>query len=369
MSHPGPDLPSGSVHPAFPGGDRRSLAFVLATGLLMAWGLVFQFVSEHYDSLYDDAYIYFRYVDNIVAGCGITFNCGAPPVEGFTSPLYLALLTLGQLAFGDLERTAQVVGTLACGGAITISALSALDPQLLPNRRTGSFAACVGTAAVLGVDHFFVVNAVIGMETALACLAVSLLYRAVLREAPGALAGWAIVAVLLRPECALFVAAAPLLRFAWNRRFVIPVAVAAVCIAAVRWHVFGSIAPNTYWAKAGGTARHFQLGVEYIAMLLLSFPVVLASPLALWSPDSRSKVSYALVVAAGWLAFFLRSGGDAYQYSRLFVPIAPVLTTLGVVGMVAGADRLRMKLGWPEYALPRVVAVPLVLLCAYATLF
>ena len=39
--------------------------------------------------------IYLRYVRNLHAGCGPTFNCGQPPVEGFTSPLYLAVLWAG----------------------------------------------------------------------------------------------------------------------------------------------------------------------------------------------------------------------------------------------------------------------------------
>jgi len=42
-------------------------------------------------SLIDDAFIFFRYADNLLAGLGPVFNAGER-VEGFTSPLWLLLL-------------------------------------------------------------------------------------------------------------------------------------------------------------------------------------------------------------------------------------------------------------------------------------
>ena len=58
--------------------------FALAS---LAW-----FVREHAYSLYDDAFIYLRFVHPVKAGCGLRWNCNAAPVEGFSGPLYLALL-------------------------------------------------------------------------------------------------------------------------------------------------------------------------------------------------------------------------------------------------------------------------------------
>jgi hypothetical protein len=59
--------------------------------ILLAVGLV---LTIHYAWILDDAYVYFRYVDNAVLfGQGWVYNAGEY-VEGYTSPLWLVLLSL-----------------------------------------------------------------------------------------------------------------------------------------------------------------------------------------------------------------------------------------------------------------------------------
>ena len=48
----------------------------------------------------DDAYITYRYAANVIDGHGPVFNPGTEPVEGFSSPLWLLLLSLGALILG-----------------------------------------------------------------------------------------------------------------------------------------------------------------------------------------------------------------------------------------------------------------------------
>lgn len=65
----------------------------------------------------DDAYIFFRYAANLLGGAGPVWNPGEPPVEGYSSPLWLGLLAgaggLGRLVGGDLaawgSRLSQAV--------------------------------------------------------------------------------------------------------------------------------------------------------------------------------------------------------------------------------------------------------------------
>ena len=46
-----------------------------------------------YGWLLDDAFIYFRYVDNLLAGRGLVYNA-AERLESFSSPLFVLLLSL-----------------------------------------------------------------------------------------------------------------------------------------------------------------------------------------------------------------------------------------------------------------------------------
>ncbi|MGF1573416.1 MAG: hypothetical protein ACFCU1_10135 [Sumerlaeia bacterium] len=47
--------------------------------------------------LYDDAYFFVRYAENILNGHGYTWNAGQPPVDGLTSPLWLVVVLVGML--------------------------------------------------------------------------------------------------------------------------------------------------------------------------------------------------------------------------------------------------------------------------------
>jgi hypothetical protein len=51
------------------------------------------------------------------------------------------------------------------------------------------------------------------------------------------------------------------------------------------------------------------------------------------------RARYVWIVALAWLAFFLRSGGDTFEYSRLWFPLVPALTALafGAVARIRAA--------------------------------
>ena len=319
---------------------RRVILGSLVCAVLLIWLAVLNFLVDHSFSLYDDAYIYLRYVDNIFGGCGLRFNCAGDAVEGFSGPLYLLSLVLGRLLSSDLESLTQVLGCLFLGGALTVTALTALDRKLLPNDQPWTrIIALLGTTLVLASDHFILLNAVTGMETGLACLVVAMVFRAVIRRQPRALGVCLVLAVLTRPECLLFVLALPLLRWTRTKRLLVPLACALLATLVLRWVLFSDILPNTYWAKAGGTTRHFFLGLEYIVDAMRNYPLMVLCPLALLIPAARRQVGYLLVVSGLWLGFFLRSGGDTFAYSRLLMPLVPTLTLLGVAGLTTTVVR------------------------------
>ncbi len=54
---------------------------------------------------------------------------------------------------------------------------------------------------------------------------------------------------------------------------------------------------------------------------------------------ARRAVGYVLAVAAVWIAFFLRTGGDVFLFSRLAFPLVPLLTVLAARGVAEVATR------------------------------
>ncbi|RJR26209.1 hypothetical protein C4561_05710, partial [candidate division WWE3 bacterium] len=60
----------------------------------------------------EDAFIFFKYVDNLLNGHGLVFNVGER-VEGFTAPLWVFVLSFFRLITGaELRSIALVLGLL-----------------------------------------------------------------------------------------------------------------------------------------------------------------------------------------------------------------------------------------------------------------
>jgi len=311
-----------------------------------ALAVLVQFVAQHAFSIYDDAYIYFRYADNLTAGCGLAFNCGGSPVEGFTSPLYLMLLWLGAVLTGDVEAWSQILGTLSLGAALVLAIRLARIRGEAASTSLGS-ACALAVAVVLAADHHLLLNALSGLETPLAAASIVALAGAVLRRDKLWTVVWVIVGVLLRPECGVFVLLLPMLPWMRTRRTVIAVLVSLGVITALRWLVFGDVLPNTYWAKAGGTAQHADLGLVYLRECVGTFPLLVLAPCVLFAQERRREHGYLLAGMALWCAYFLRSGGDHFAYARLVVPLVPTATALALVGLATlpRPSDVRIRLG------------------------
>ncbi len=305
------------------------LPWVATAGALTALVL---FVAQHAFSIYDDAYIYFRYADNLAAGCGPAFNCGDAPVEGFTSPLYLALLWLGALLTGDVEAWSQILGTLSLGAALVLAIRLARTGGETVSVPLGA-ACALSVAGVLAADHHLLLNAVSGLETPLAAACIVALAGAVLRKDNTWTAVWVLTGVLLRPECGVFVLLLPMLPWMRTRRSVAAVVASLAAMTAIRWLVFGDVLPNTYWAKAGGTPQHAELGLTYLAECVRTFPLLLLAPFVLFVRERRREHAYLLAGMALWCAYFFRTGGDHFAYARLVVPLVPAATALAFVGL------------------------------------
>ena len=269
------------------------------------------------------------------AGCGLRFNCSEAPVEGFSSPLWLFLLVAGSKVTRKLVTLTQVVGTASMAGLLVAAPIVAAqnhgDRSASLLRRGG---AALAVAALLLFDHYALLNAVIGLESGLAALAVLLAFGAVSAERHKTAVVLSLAMVLVRAEGIVFVLALFVLPWARTRRVVGACALALAVIVLVRWSVFGDVMPNTAWAKAGGTLRHFELGIGYLGRVIEDFPVVLLAPLALAQPHARRHATYLLVASLLWMLGLVYTGGDAFAYGRLAFPLVPALTVCGVQGVL-----------------------------------
>lgn len=318
------------MHPRW----SRAVPFCVVAACLAFAALVVRFAFAHWDSVYDDAFIYLRYVKHAHT-CGLRWNCSDAPVEGFTGPLYLAILWVGSFATDQLIWLCQLVGTVCMIGAgvLAIVVASRLVTSL-PHRAM----LAVLAALVLGLDDFVTLNSVIGLESSLAALVVMLVVFAALEEKPWLLVGAACALVLVRPEGGVFLLALPVLPSLRRWKYAVASVGFLVGMTAVRYAIFGQVAPNTFYAKSGGSSAHLALGVRYVIDCVRDFPLVALSPLALFT-SRRRPVTYVLVAAALWVMFFLRSGGDTFEYSRLLFPLVPALTVFALAGALAVTAR------------------------------
>ena len=111
----------GSTSAAAAAQTRRLWVSVLAAGAVVASaGALFNLRPN------DDAYVFFRYAVNIVDGLGPVFNAGEW-VEGYTSPLWLALLTgIARISGPGALPGASVVsgGALMCAALLGVGVLA-----------------------------------------------------------------------------------------------------------------------------------------------------------------------------------------------------------------------------------------------------
>ncbi len=309
----------------------------------LSLALLALFVRDHAYSLYDDAFIYLRYVKNVRAGCGLRFNCDEPPVEGFSSPLYLGMLVAGGLHTHKLVTLAQILcaGTMGC--VLVFAALGArtVGRGEEPRARGVGMAMVAAVGAALSLDGYVLLNAVTGMDTALGALAVLTAWLAV-RSDRRVLATLVVCAApAVRSEGVWLVLLLPLLPWARSWRVLAALGLSLLGTVLVRWGLFHDVLPNVVRAKAGGTLRHFELGARYVLQVALDFPAVLLAPLLLAAPSepARASARYGLAVTGAWALMLAYAGGDTFEYSRLAFPLVPMLAVMGVQGAASLAER------------------------------
>jgi hypothetical protein len=289
----------------------------------------------------DDAWISYRYARNLVEGEGLVYNPGEY-VEGYTNLLW-TLLVAGGLVLGVDARLAGHVLGLASGAALLLAGFGYARALLGPGGR-----ALAGLAPVLVATSIaFARWSTSGMETPLfAAAAMGALWAAAAGRTGLALLA-ACTATLTRPDGALVAGVALGALLVSGRRDPRRVLVAGALFAGLllghtlfRLSYYGSLLPNTFYAKVPGTPTLGAVG--YVGRFLADGPLLLLLPacFAAWrDPRARAGALWVALVGASVIAV----GGDAFAHHRFLLPTLPALAALALRGTeLAWRDRRRV---------------------------
>ena len=177
------------------GGEKRD-GLLIGAVLFSVIGHLFLFwlSAQIFSYTIDDAYITFRYSKNLAAGFGPTYNPGLPPVEGYTTFLWMLLMTFPHLIGVNVATFSKLVGILlTCGTFALISLLTFTLTRGFPLKARlffGSFAAFL--LAMLPITS---IHAIAGMETSLFIFLIALMVYHADPGAAGRIAPAVLVAV------------------------------------------------------------------------------------------------------------------------------------------------------------------------------
>jgi hypothetical protein len=307
----------------------------------------------------DDAFISFRYADNLVRGHGLVFNAGER-VEGYTNLAWTVWTALG-LRLGVPAETWAGVSGIACFAA-TLALLARRGWSIArAGARAAGLAWPLPAAALLGaIHHEWTVFATSGLETSAFTLLAFTGYllvcpvrgpdrppgepgadREAPRAGPGRLAAAGAVlalASLTRPDGVLFAAVCGVWLCAGrDLRGALALAggFAVLWLPVTIWRIayYGDVFPNTYYAKSASAAWWSQ-GWFYARIYFARYwPLVLALPCAAWVRPRR-PVALELALAVVYALYVMRVGGD-FMFGRLLIPITPFLLILVERGLGA----------------------------------
>lgn len=309
----------------------------------------------------DDAFITFRYVENIVQGFGFVYNLDER-ILGTSTPLYALLLAvLYRILPTDLVTISLYLNSLADG--ITTVALGILGWKLSGSRLIGLACAAIWCLSIAAV--FFSRT---GMETALFTMTTTLAFLSLIQRNLLVACAFASIAVLLRPDGVIVLALVGLGTVLVERRTLLS-AIAVVVAIIAPWLVFsiwyfGSPIPQSALVKVaansnmwqvleqvgvalpttytlGGATRQlfgpFAVGVVVLCVgaMTLGYASALRtalSPPTLWICVLSYPLLYLLVIISR----------NIFLFPWYFMPIQPVI----ILGVLTGGYAFRPTAGY-----------------------
>lgn len=317
---------------------------------LLASGLAIVYIAMNWVTVIDDAYIFFRYAENIRNGHGYVFNIGQN-VEGTTSLAWTLLL----VGFAYLNAP-LLWATKILSGLSVLTILAVLGFEL--DRRQVPVAIIALALSLLLFNPHFVLSIMMGLETGLFALCLLILCIAAdgYLQTDGRnygpwLGGAGVLLFMTRPESVgvllLFGIGLIGIRLMSAKNYSLwPAGIWLLGIGAVtlwRWFTFGDYIPNSARAKSvlefstlflAVLSPRVQAGLIYVkglasvSVLLLAFGMI-----GLVSLRKHYLGVITLIVMAVGGGTVLLNSGDWMPFSRLLTPYLPLLALLAAIGL------------------------------------
>jgi arabinofuranosyltransferase len=310
----------------------------------------------------DDAFITFRYSANLARGFGPTFNQVSPRAEGYTSFLWMLVMTIPHLLRFGMLSFAKALGVAATVGTMAWMAIF-LERAGRPEERRIRLAAAGLVILLFGMLPETAVHAVSGMETA----GYSFLFTGLVTLAYLGVTGrrWAIrwlpLAALLvgmiRPEANLPAAVVLGTTFfcldkPQRKRFLLQILSLYVLPAAIyfgwRWRFYGVLLPLPFYIKTGGSGLP---GLPIVGPFVIFLLANLGLYAGLGLLGEHRAVRLILLAVLPNLGFFLFSYPIMNYDHRFVYPLLPLLLVLAGMGqsilLARAADWARNnRAGW-----------------------
>ena len=292
----------------------------------------------------DDAYITFRYAENLAAGHGLVFNAGQP-VLGTTTPLFAGILAAWALLGVAVPTAAKALGLASMAAVVLLLQILARRSVSLP------VASAMGLAVALHPDTAFMATS--GMETApsLALVLGGLLLALQGRWLPAGAVGGA--AMLMRPDGVLVVVLAAGLALLRDRRKLWqPLAGAAAVVlpwALYAGATYGSPLPHSIKAKQliHATPSFDVLG-GHLGLLTQNASLTVFFALGVVGVGFAVARRSELLFVALWMGAYTGSlavSGIAPQFAWYATPLTVTGVVLAAYGVDQGLAGLAERLG------------------------
>ncbi|MBN1667170.1 MAG: hypothetical protein JW862_08770 [Anaerolineales bacterium] len=317
------------------------------------------------DILMDDAFISFRYAENLASGLGLVFNAGER-VEGYTNFLWVIILAGARKLGFEIVPTSQVLASMA--SLATLFSIYLLAKHLFRGRRMPALWIALPLLAYAALATH-VRYSLSGMETSLFVFLLTWTLLIFVKRGPGWLPGvlFALTA-MTRPEGVMYFGLAwgYAVLVAMQERhkpgwwcdllwFTLSFGLLFGGYFLWRYRYFGYLLPNTYYAKAAGFQwARLERGGEILLELLSWWPIYAFWVLAILALFSWRKNRIWLLFLGLNLAtylYFIYVGGDFIVWfgPRFLMPVLPVLLLAAAEGLANLLENRSLPQKWAAW--------------------
>ncbi|MEW6195948.1 MAG: tetratricopeptide repeat protein [Bacteroidota bacterium] len=313
---------------------------------------IFIYLSYARPHIQDDSYITFRYVKNFINGDGLTFNAGEH-VEGFSSLLWVLILSFTTLLGYEIVSTAQLLGVLF--GALVVILLLPFSKLIFRNMNNDDEKInpvfTIIPTSMLAFNGAFQYWAISGMETTLFVLLItaalyfyfsqkndrhfflsSFLFMLSSLARPEANLVFAIVLIHLFINSTKINTGEKVVKKIFSKKnifFSIIYLLPNLVYLIFRLIYYGYLLPNTFYAKTGLSIEYIATGIDYTIDFMKTYMlwglIYLAPVYLIFKKKLKGDLLLLFIIILSYTSYVIFVGGDVLPIYRFFLPVLPFL--------------------------------------------